>query len=395
MGCKEEKLASKAGKSGPTEWEFGAAEGKTDSKEGEIDSFEGEIDLIEEEIESIEGEIDSKEGKLELAERKFSTTFATFLTARLFVIFSSVDISKGQSERECLMRAAILAGIVSALGVSALKAAPYTFENLNLNASLSGQDSWVPDPIIAGSPASVRTIPGADPTKVALVGQPFEPSGVYRATRVNNGAYSFSPLSSTLVNAIEFDALWGNDGQNNSSATFSLGRDLDGNGIISAAGEQGPLFGMTGGLAPPPGGPGGFFFRIVDAAGGTQHLATLPASIQSGEWVRLRLLIDPSANAGDGSASLQYRNISDGEITFTAVPGLQNINVHLLSMDPAANSPDEWNAMWFRTDAGGGNSVSAVDNLSTSVVPEPTMLGGAMILAAALARKRQRWHQHR
>jgi hypothetical protein len=98
------------------------------------------------------------------------------------------------------------------------------------------------------------------------------------------------------------------------------------------------------------------------------------------------MLVDLAANGGNGAGSLLIRDLTDGESAFTAVPGVQNINLQLLT-SPAPN-PQQWDAMgvWIHSGFGGNG---AVDNIAYSV-PEPASLAVTIACAAPLLMRQRR-----
>jgi hypothetical protein len=118
-----------------------------------------------------------------------------------------------------------------------------------------------------------------------------------------------------------------------------------------------------------------------------QDLNTIRPSYAGGEWYHVRALIDLSANGGDGSGSLFIRDLTDGESNLIPVPMAQNVNLQLLTC-PAPN-PLLWDTTAvFTLSEYGGNG--AVDNVSYSVVPEPSWLAGSGAICMAYLRSMRR-----
>lgn len=116
-------------------------------------------------------------------------------------------------------------------------------------------------------------------------------------------------------------------------------------------------------------------------ANSTNILST--ASFDMNDWYELQLVIDQSAGPTNAVGSLFVRDVTDGETGFTAVDGLQNINLGLNSAYQVTN----WGNWSVRSAAR-----QEIDNLSlstTAAVPEPstvTILMAGMVLIAVIRR---------
>ena len=97
-------------------------------------------------------------------------------------------------------------------------------------------------------------------------------------------------------------------------------------------------------------------------------MADLGTGNEATHWYRLRLRLDFDANGGDGSASLAYMNLTNGETSFTDIPTLQDLNVRLI-LNGAPDQAD-WNAMFLklRVDA---TNIPKVDNLIPNIPVNP------------------------
>lgn len=246
---------------------------------------------------------------------------------------------------------ALAAALTAAPMVSAQQA--YTFEALHVNGLIHGQDNWIDKP--GQGQAAIRLDGGFNGTKVAW----HVPTVVFNESaylaRVNDGGFSFAPIAPSQCEAIvQFECTGDN------IAVFALGTDLDGDGILSA-GEIGPAFGTDDRT-----------FRVEKAAFGSSFAVPFGSGNGKDDWYRMRLEIDLAANGGDGSGSLSYRNLTDGDPDFVPLAGLQNLELGLLGMDPAA-PPTSWNTMWLHLRTGGGNTPSA-DNLvpNAKILPPQT-----------------------
>lgn len=167
----------------------------------------------------------------------------------------------------------------------------------------------------------------------------------------------FSPFFGIETQAVEqFDVTA------EAAAGFGLGSDADGDGRLSAAeGELGPVFGtlrsQTQGIEQ---------FALVAANFGAVSVAPLNneerCCNEDGDWYRLQLRMDFTANNGSGSGSLYYMNLSNGDTQFKPVSELQNVDLKLDSMQQAAG-PESWSSMWITMRFEGAQSLPRLDNL--------------------------------
>lgn len=231
----------------------------------------------------------------------------------------------------------------------------YNFESLT-NGTLAGQDNWVFN--FGDAPYIVSTGTGADTTKV--VGTAGSTSSNF-ATRINDGNFSFGSLTGVTSLTLGFDTRYvaGDNGGINNQSHFALD---------TSSGSTGSArFGLQG---------NGFIVSNTTTG--------LPTGVDFDDWISLRLEMDMLANGGNGSGSLYYKNLTDGDPGFTAVSGLQNLNLGYLAQDPS-----QWSRMVLRTGFYAGNKI---DNLyiDTTPVPEPgtALFGVACVGVAALRRRR-------
>jgi hypothetical protein len=216
---------------------------------------------------------------------------------------------------------------------------------LNLNGLIDKQDNWVDQPGQGYAAIRLDTSP-ANGTKVAwhvpTVG--FNQSAYL--TRVNDGSFSFPAISPLQIRlTIQFDCT----GEH--VAMFALGHDRNNDGmLLKSDGEIGPSFGTWDQS-----------FRIQGANLGTAHDAPFGSGNARYDWYRIQLRIDFTGYGSNGSGSLFYKNLTDGDPQFTAVPALQGIDLELSSLHPDAG-PTTWDSMWIELLSGGGNHPSA-DNL--------------------------------
>jgi hypothetical protein len=239
---------------------------------------------------------------------------------------------------------------VTSLSSRSVAGAPYTFEGL-ANGTLAGQDNWTD---FSGGPTnhSVTTVVPShlgSPTKVV--------TGSDQTIRENDGSYSFAPHSASNTMAmIQFD-LRPSTGDTD---TFALG-----NIVVGQTSRLGPQFGIWGGLNS---------FMIRGAVEGTITLAALTGTDSLSDWYRLQLVVDFTANGGNGAGSLYVQNLTDGELSLRPAPVLSNVNLQILNMANDSEDPATWDTMYIRSLTGG----ALFDNLDpnfTPPVPEPSTLG--------------------
>jgi hypothetical protein len=279
----------------------------------------------------------------------------------------------------------------------------YDYDTMNIGF-LKGQDNWTQwQP--AGTTQFNQTVSygtGINTTKVsgtsAGTASGNDKSGIM--CRLNDANYSFTSYAGTETNAtLQFDCTY----QAGTSSTVYLGGprfgvagDTNASNSIDLTSEWGPLFGMWrqgSGLGTD------LYFYVRRAGAGANLWSTsavkniLGSDAVSGDWLRLQLVANFTANGGSGSATLYWEDLTRGDSSFTAVAGLTNINLGLTSSIAA---PSKWNALLTRLDSTSEDNGVAFDNLDPNVnapVPEPSM-SALMIVAAGLAvcawRKRKR-----
>jgi hypothetical protein len=231
----------------------------------------------------------------------------------------------------------------------------YTFESFAPDSLISGQDHWVAE---SGSGLAVVVLDASgNGTRVARHVATPVPQIAAMLTRVNDGSFDFLPFSGDESRAvIQFEAT----GEH--VALLALGRDLDGDGILSAGtGETGPLFGLS---------DRNFF--IQEANQGTIYQDNLNQGGGDGnggnDWYRIQLRMDFTAAEGDGTGSLYFMNLTDGDKFYHTVSGMLNRPLGLKRL-PWNAGPAHWNAMYLRL-LSNGNSIPSVDN----IIPNGTTL---------------------
>ena len=220
----------------------------------------------------------------------------------------------------------------------------YTFEMLTVSIAIDGQDHWKDQP--GQGQAWVLLDASGNGTKVVYYHKTalfVEPAFL---TRTNDASFDFVSFSGAETNAIiQFDAT----GEH--VAMFALGRDLNGDGLLRITqGEIGPAFGVYD-----------HSFRIQEADQGAASDAAFESGNGASDWYRIQLHVNFTAASGEGTGSLYYLNLSDGDTTFQAVAGLQDRPLGLSRMYSEAR-PARWNAMWLDLVQEGFNA-PRVDNL--------------------------------
>lgn len=74
--------------------------------------------------------------------------------------------------------------------------------------------------------------------------------------------------------------------------------------------------------------------KDVNGAFSTTSYCQTISNIPSGHWYQVKLTMDFTANNGNGSGSLAYRNLTLGDTSFIPLGLIQNINLRLLYNAP-------------------------------------------------------------
>jgi hypothetical protein len=266
---------------------------------------------------------------------------------------------------------AILAGVTAAgVGMPVHAEEIYGFESLGANSFIDGQDNWVDQPLQGQGIVTVDASP-VNGTKVVgvLPNTAFDEAAFL--TRVNDENFSFPAFT-----GFESDAVIQFDLTGEHIALFALGHDQNGDGMLKASeGEIGPAFGTDDRN-----------FVLQQANRGTAFEVAFGQGNAGGDWYRMQLRIDFTANGGNGSGSVYYRNLTDGDPEFQPVAGLQEIDLRLSDMSTQAG-PETWDAMWLDL-LNGRSARPSVDNLvpnfqqSSAVETEiPATTGPRLVLA--------------
>lgn len=207
----------------------------------------------------------------------------------------------------------------------------YDFSALPANFAIYGQDGWIRQ----GQGTMHTTV---DPFKKHQVLKNLNVPLYNHHTlysRLNNASFTFKPFSGKETAAIiQFDVLVGY------RASFALGRDVTGDGKIQESdGERGPAFGVT-----TVGTTQHFAIWTTNSISGTPVSQAFPSGNKTGDWIQLQLLVDFTANGGDGAGSLSFKNLTAGDKKFTTLTSLQSVALGLKAQ-PLSMAPALWNGM--------------------------------------------------
>lgn len=217
----------------------------------------------------------------------------------------------------------------------------YNFNGLNGSDThpytmLDGQDNWREQTFNAANRCGVTATLSHDGTQ-SLRFQEVGPGYGCDASRINDGNWNFAPFSPGARNAyFQADMLVGYWG-----GSFGLAHDTNNNGVVRGAepGERGVRFEL--------GTNSGVQFKLIAADGTVTRVPLASAGIASGNWVRVRVVLDLPAANGVGLGSVDVLNITAGATSFTPVAGLQDIPLALNVAANDATNPTLWDALWL------------------------------------------------
>jgi hypothetical protein len=231
----------------------------------------------------------------------------------------------------------------------------YDFNNLagddaHPYTPLDGQDGWTAESFNTSVPCGVTATLGYDGTPSLRFQQVGAGVGC-DASRLNDTSYAIPTFLGTEVSAFcqaDFGVgYWGNE--------FALAYDVDGNGQVrrSETGERGPRIKV--------GSHANVGITVVSAAGNSTMVPLSTAGgTGGGDWLRLRLVMNLTANGGSGSGSVDYINLTNGETDWTPLQGMQGIDLELSPGSGDASDPANWSAVWLHFE-GATNELDNID----------------------------------
>lgn len=248
---------------------------------------------------------------------------------------------------------------VAFLLVSAATAQVATYDFNGLNGSdaypftlLDGQDGWSEETFNAPNRCGVTATMSHDGTQ-SLRFQEVGPGFGCDASRINDASYAFTPFVGAET-AAYFEAdmqvgFWG--------GSFGLAYDTNLDGIIRGyqPGELGVRFAV--------GTHANVQLRLI-AADGTVTTAPLSSiGVAGGDWLRVGVTMDLTANGGVGLGSVEVQNITAGATTMTPVAALQSVPLALDQTAADASNPIAWNAVWLHFEG----ATYGLDNIGVGV----------------------------
>jgi len=264
---------------------------------------------------------------------------------------------------------AIFAAVLAATGTGETNGGVYTFEGLS-EGDLLGQDNWEQYASQGTSWSVVEPGGGSNNTAVAEPGD-----NTHLLIRQNDSSFAFPTHSASGTAAVmQFDFRYA-EVSDESHYYFGLGADStdDADDKVSTVKERGPAIGMF----DSDGSQEGFGIRLLAVNGTPIYSYGYGTDTDDGDWIRLRLVMDFTANGGDGEGLLYYKNLTDGDPGFTALNPSTPQDLKLTEMNPGV-SPSTWDTMVIvrSGESGAGDNQPQIDNLHPNVLrgPEPSAL---------------------
>jgi hypothetical protein len=220
----------------------------------------------------------------------------------------------------------------------------------NGGEDLDGQDNWDKRAGVAANKIAATTaVTGGLAPDVGEGNVARGYTGDSQYTRANDDNWSFSLAGDKTV-VIEFD------GRYIGSINEVVALGYTETGVAYPNGNIGPYFGMSGSS-----------FVCREAAFGTTASSPMATTTTGGEWsvahlLRFRCTLNPRANAGDGSMTLEVTNLTLGDGEW--VTKISGFNPGLASMTAGYQTTDTWNSLYMRMGAD-----TIIDNIHIYEIP--------------------------
>ena len=236
-------------------------------------------------------------------------------------------------------------------------------------SSLDGQDGWTSVGFIFNTPkpewyVGVTDTLGFDGTQ-ALRFQRVGAGYGADASRLNDANFSIPSFIGHEGGFFQADfgiGYWGNE--------FALAYDANADGVVRKTdpSEIGPRL-LVGSHADRQ-------IKVISADGSTMTAPLSSANgAGSGDWLRLRLVMNFTANDGQGSGSVYYQNLNKADTNLRPLAGLQDINLKLDLQAADGSNPALWNAMWVHMEG----ATNQLDNIVVSRITPPGWYEGSKL----------------
>lgn len=252
----------------------------------------------------------------------------------------------------------LLVAVAAATLPGVLPAATYTFENLTPDAAIVGQDGWInASNTPANNPSKVEAGVGVNTSQVLRFQTSAQNST--HLHRQNDANFSFTPFTGSETNLLfEFDVYFVATTSEPSFSVIQFGQPL------AAGSNVAPFFGYT--TYSYPGSPGpSFMFRA--ARFGALSFTPIAGAAVANDWLRMRMELDLTANGGQGSANVFYKNLTNGDADYTPIAAFQNLNAGI------SGGVSSWDSLYVRFD--GPNTEKRGDNLTVGLTMPQTVPG--------------------
>ena len=235
----------------------------------------------------------------------------------------------------------------------------YDFNSLTPGVTLNGQDNWV----VFGPGWTFPYVSANGPDGSLAIFATAGGGSLKYTSRINDGNYSITSFTGDENSAVfQIDAIsvcW--------NTHVGIGFDDNSNNEVESS-ECGIRLGFSDCSVQR--------LTVFDAQGNS----TIYNGWSAGSWVTIRVVMDFTANGGQGSASV-YTKLY-GTNSFTPIASLQNINMNL---NPALSNhfnPANWNAMHFYYDSDGryhDNFFTANSTATLTTTPVTSITGTSAV----------------